>query len=108
MFRRTVSALNQQRNGCRGQRFSAISRTLGLNAAAIAQTRKRTALIPITAEGPKPVFVNHEVHRRPFAPHRPPPEKRQPLIMRQSATQPRQSRLLIDDTIYCPWDEMTR
>ena len=40
MFRRTVSALNQQRNGCRGQRFSAISRTLGLNAAAIAQTRK--------------------------------------------------------------------
>ena len=41
MFRRTVSALNQQRNGCRGQRFSAISRTLGLNAAAIAQIRKR-------------------------------------------------------------------
>ena len=36
-------------NCCRRQRFSAISRTLGLNAAAIAQTRKRTSRPPTNA-----------------------------------------------------------
>jgi hypothetical protein len=36
-------------NCCRRQRFSAISRTLGLNAAAITQTRKRTTVPPTNA-----------------------------------------------------------
>jgi hypothetical protein len=44
-------------NCCRRQRFSAISRTLGLNAAAIAQARKRTTppprLMPVHSRGAK-------------------------------------------------------